>query len=48
MSLIAGIYGMNFTFMPELDWPYGYPFALLLMAIVGVIEFFAFKRIGWL
>jgi magnesium transporter len=48
MSLIAGIYGMNFVFMPELDWRLGYPFALALMAIVATIEFFIFKRIDWL
>lgn len=35
-ALIAGIYGMNFTFMPELSWPWGYPFALALMAGVAV------------
>ena len=48
ITLIAGIYGMNFTFMPELDWRFGYPFALGLMAIVGVVELHLFKRIGWL
>jgi len=34
-SLIAGIYGMNFANMPELDWRYGYPFALGLMVMIG-------------
>jgi magnesium transporter len=48
MSLIAGIYGMNFLFMPELGWRLGYPFALALMALVGAIEFLLFKRAGWL
>ena len=48
MTLIAGVYGMNFVYMPELDWRYGYPFALVLMAVVGTIEFFVFRRIGWL
>ena len=48
MSVIAGIYGMNFTHMPELDWRLGYPFALGLMAIVALTEFRLFKRIGWL
>ena len=48
MSLVAGIYGMNFEYMPELDWQWGYLFALALMAIVGLTEFRLFKRIGWL
>lgn len=48
ISVIAGIYGMNFTYMPELDWRLGYPFALSLMAIVALFEFRLFKRIGWL
>jgi magnesium transporter len=48
MGLIAGIYGMNFVYMPELRWPWGYPFALLLMAAVAAIEVAVFRRIGWL
>jgi magnesium transporter len=48
VTLIAGIYGMNFEYMPELDWRFGYPFALALMAAVGVIEVAIFRRIGWL
>ncbi|MGH2615725.1 MAG: magnesium/cobalt transporter CorA [Thermomicrobiales bacterium] len=48
MTLIAGIYGMNFVFMPELDWRLGYPFALGLMIVVAVIETGFFRRIGWL
>ncbi len=46
-TLIAGIYGMNFTHMPELSWTYGYPFAILLMlASVGGL-WILFKRSGW-
>jgi magnesium transporter len=48
ITLIAGIYGMNFVFMPELGWRWGYPFALALMAVVGVAEFGIFRKIGWL
>jgi magnesium transporter len=48
MSLIAGVYGMNFVFMPELDWRLGYPFALGLMAAIAVAEVALFRRIGWL
>lgn len=47
-TLIAGIYGMNFERMPELGWPLGYPFALLLMALMSVTLFVVFKRRGWL
>lgn len=45
-ALIAGIYGMNFAYMPELGWRFGYPFALLLMAGVatGLLLFFKYKR----
>ena len=48
MTLIAGVYGMNFLYMPELEWQLGYPFALALMALIGVVEFVVFRRIGWL
>ncbi len=47
-TLIASIYGMNFKFMPELDWQLGYPFALLLMALTVAIPFWFFWRKGWL
>jgi magnesium transporter len=48
ISIIAGIYGMNFVFMPELDWHWGYPFALGLMVVVAAAEVGLFRRIGWL
>ena len=47
-TLIASIYGMNFKAMPELDWPWGYPFALLLMAASVAAPFLYFRRKGWL
>jgi magnesium transporter len=47
-TLIAGIYGMNFTHMPELQWWFGYPMALGLMLLLGVILYLIFKRRGWL
>ncbi len=47
-TLIASIYGMNFKFMPELDWVSGYPFALLLMVASVAIPFWLFQRKGWL
>jgi len=48
ISIIAGIYGMNFVFMPELDWHWGYPFALGLMVLVATIEVGIFRRVDWL
>jgi len=47
-SFIASVYGMNFENMPELSWPLGYPFALLLMALLSGLLYLAFKRKGWL
>ncbi|MBL8710069.1 MAG: magnesium transporter CorA family protein [Rhodospirillaceae bacterium] len=47
-TLIASIYGMNFQFMPELDWTFGYPFAILLMVLSAVLPFWYFRRRGWL
>jgi magnesium transporter len=47
-SLIGSIYGMNFRFMPELDWAWGYPFALGLMAASSIVLYVVFKRRGWL
>ena len=47
-TLIASIYGMNFHFIPELDWPFGYPLAILLMVFSAVVPYWLFKRRGWL
>ncbi|GGY39029.1 magnesium and cobalt transport protein CorA [Streptomyces xanthochromogenes] len=47
-TLVGTIYGMNFENMPELGWGYGYPFAILLMAVVCVSLYFIFKRRRWL
>jgi magnesium transporter len=46
--LIAGIYGMNFHVMPELNWPYGYPFALGLIVVSALLPLIWFKRRGWI
>jgi len=48
LSLIAGIYGMNFEHMPELKWLHGYPFALGLMAIVATVMIGWFWFRGWI
>jgi magnesium transporter len=47
-TLIAGIYGMNFTHMPELDWVLGYPLALLSMLALTIFLYTWFKRRDWL
>ena len=47
-TLIASIYGMNFRFMPELDWAAGYPLALALMVASVAAPFIFFRRKGWL
>jgi len=47
-TLIASIYGMNFKAMPELDWAWGYPFALTLMIGSVAAPFIYFRRKGWL
>ena len=47
-TLIAGIYGMNFEHMPELQLGLGYPMALALMALSSVALWIFFKRSGWL
>jgi magnesium transporter len=47
-TLIAGVYGMNFHNMPELNWIWGYPLALLLMAGIDGYLFYRFRRAKWL
>src|SRR5690606_28806806 len=47
-TLIASIYGMNFKYMPELDWPWAYPAALGLMVLAAVLPYVYFRRKGWL
>ncbi|WP_347232264.1 CorA family divalent cation transporter [Streptomyces sp. Root66D1] len=47
-TLVGTIYGMNFDAMPELDWVFDYPFAILLMAAVCTSLYFIFKRRDWL
>lgn len=47
-TMIAGVYGMNFEQMPELRWAFGYPVALLVMAVIDGYLFWRFRRAGWL
>jgi len=47
-TLIGTVYGMNFEYMPELRWSFGYPFALMLMVLVSVTLYLIFKGRDWL
>jgi len=47
-TLIASIYGMNFKFLPELEWSFGYPYALALMVASAMVPMWYFRKRGWL
>ena len=47
LTFLAGIYGMNFQYMPELAWKFGYPLALTVMGSIGIIMLVFFKRKKW-
>ena len=47
-TMVAGFYGMNFKFMPELEWHYGYPTVVIFTISLCVIIYFLFRRSGWL
>ena len=47
-TALAGIWGMNFKYMPELEWKYGYPAALFSMASVSAYLYYRFRKAGWL
>lgn len=47
-TLVASIYGMNFEFMPELGWHYGYPFAIGAMIVSAIVPYLFFRARGWL
>jgi magnesium transporter len=47
-TMIAGIYGMNFQWMPELSWHYSYPLILILTTVLCIFLYVRFKRSGWL
>ena len=48
MTFVAGVYGMNFDLMPELHWKFGYPAALLVMLVIGLVMLLYFKKKKWL
>lgn len=47
LTFVAGVYGMNFAYMPELTWKYGYYLALGFMGLIGLWMYLWFKRKGW-
>jgi magnesium transporter len=47
-TMIAGVYGMNFKFMPELEWPWGYPVTMTVMVGACGFLYYRLKRAGWL
>lgn len=47
LTFLAGVWGMNFQFMPELGWKYGYLFAWLLMLLAGLISWLYLRRKDW-
>jgi magnesium transporter len=48
LTFLAGVYGMNFKFMPELGWRWGYPLVLLIMLGVGAVMLYFFKKKNWM
>ena len=48
VTIITGIYGMNFRHMPELGWVFGYPLTIAIMAVTVVVLRWYFRRVGWL
>lgn len=48
LTFLAGVYGMNFKYMPELEWPWGYPAVVLLMLACSLTMLLYFKKKGWL
>lgn len=48
LTFLAGVYGMNFKYMPELEWPWGYPLILGFMISIGCVMLILFKRKKWM
>lgn len=47
-TMVAGYYGMNFRFMPELEWHYGYPVVVVVTILLCIFIFYQFRKAGWL
>lgn len=47
LTFLVGVWGMNYKWMPELDWRYGYLFAWVLMFIIGIVVYLYFRKKKW-
>jgi magnesium transporter len=47
-TMVVGVYGMNFDFMPELHWKFGYPLVMVLILVACVFLYRTFRRNRWL
>jgi len=47
-TVVGGVYGMNFTYLPELTWRYGYPSVMLLTLVSAAVLYLLLRRAGWL
>lgn len=47
LTFLVGVWGMNFKFIPELDWRYGYLFAWIVMVVIGIVVYLFFKKKNW-
>ena len=47
-TMVAGVYGMNFKNMPELEWSFGYPLSIAVMVVIDVYLYLKFKKTRWL
>jgi magnesium transporter len=47
-TMVVGVYGMNFDYMPELHWKFGYPMVILLVLLVCLFLYRVFRRNRWL
>jgi magnesium transporter len=48
LTFVVGVYGMNFDYLPELHWRYGYPIVMIGMGVLVILQFLFFWRKGWL
>ena len=48
LTFLAGVYGMNFKYMPELEWRWGYPFVWMVMIAIGIVMLIYFRKKKWL
>ena len=47
LTFLVGVWGLNYKWMPELDWRYGYLFAWILMGVIGIVVYLYFRKKKW-